>query len=187
MSAIKPTIGSPAKPIDDVVTNYIAFKSIEQNLWLTIGDVIRIPIGNEHQIGSGSDPDAAHSDFDTGQLLPLIPKHFSIVEHSIAIGVFKNHDPIVQLSIEILFAIRMRIALYDPKPSPSIGRDRNRLVDIGFSRKQSRLKTVRQLHPLECISRRRNRRFHFLRMWNLASRSSALVAGFLGASHCCPR
>ena len=172
MPAVKPTIGAPAKSVDNIVPDHIVLESIKQDLGLAIGDVVQITIRDEHQIGCSRNPDAAHANFDAGQLLSLVPKYLSIVKNAIVIGVFKNDNSVIQPHIKIFFAVRVGIAFHHPKAASSIGRNRNRLVNIRFSGEQGRFKPLRQLDHLKRFSRRSYRYFQFLGIGNLVRRSS---------------
>src|SRR5438045_783280 len=71
--SVKPAVGAPLEPIDDIVPHGRRVEAVEHDNRLAVRDVVAIGIGNEQQVGGAQRPDPAEADFDAGQFLPFVP------------------------------------------------------------------------------------------------------------------
>ena len=151
--AIQPAIRPPCKPVNNIMPDAVVIKPIEDNLGLAIGFVIAIAIRNEKKIRRTKHPDATKAGQGTGKVMALIPKHSTLIMHTIVISIFQNYDAIFQGKIKISFGLGIGKALANPKPAAGIKSHINGLNHLRFMRKHLRLETWWQLDALQRFCR----------------------------------
>ena len=126
-------------------------------------------------MGGGRQPNAAKSQFNSGESLTLVPKYFARVKSSIAVGIRQNQDSIAFL--EIVLAAFVGVAFDDPQTASVIDFKCDRLVNEWISGEQSGRESFREADLASCLQRTRRmlswrlgidrmRRLHGLSMGN---------------------
>src|SRR5689334_12024702 len=88
-------------------------ETIQQDLWLASRFVFARLDGDEHQVRSGSHPDPVKTDFKSADEIESFHEDSSLIEFAIAIGIFKNQNPI--LSAAFSRATRISVSLGHPQ------------------------------------------------------------------------
>ena len=74
VTSVQRAVGPPGKTVQGLVRVLVSL-SIKQDLWLTVGNIIRILIRNEHKKGCRADPHAAKADLDPGNKVQPVHEH----------------------------------------------------------------------------------------------------------------
>ncbi len=111
--------------------------AVEQDLRRPVGAVVAVRVGDEQQLRSGTDPDAAESDGQSADEVEVIGEDRAFVEPAVVIGVFEDEDAVSGLGV--WHPARVGIRLGDPDPAPVVDCHRDRLNDVGLAGKEGHL------------------------------------------------
>ena len=145
MQSVEPAVGAPGEGVERLVRVALVVPAIEEDLRLP-GGLRLIPVahGDEHQMRSRADPNAAEADFNAADEVQFLHEDRALVELAVAVGVLKDQDAILAFTLE--GALRIVHALDDPEPSTVIQAEGDGLHHVGFAGKERRLEAGRQGH-----------------------------------------
>ena len=99
LAPIEPPVGSELESIGDVVPNDRVLEAVQQDLRLTVRNIVPIAVRDKQQLRRAKRVDSAESDRNTGQLFSAIPKNGARVEVPVMISVFQNNNAIGEVGI----------------------------------------------------------------------------------------
>lgn len=130
VATVKPSIRPPVECVESFVRVLVS-ESIEKNLRLGVRDIVAVCIGDEHEIGSGADPNTAEAYFESTDKVKAFDELFSRVEDPVMVGVFKDDDLIEALAFGGSFGIG--VGFCDPEATFMVEGHCDGLVDFGFT------------------------------------------------------
>ncbi len=145
-ATVKPTVGSPAEAIGEVVV--VVFgdgEAIEDDFGFAIGDVVLIAVGDEEELRRAHHPNAAASEFDAREHLQFVGEDLALVGFSVAIFVMENDDAVAEVEIEALAAVGVGVVLGDPHTALVIPGHRDGVLDVGFGGEDGGLESFGEL------------------------------------------
>ena len=127
LATVEPAIGAPVETVDRLVP--IANAPARQANLDGIGVhlVVSIPIGQEEQIGGGTQPDTTHPNGQRRGKRDPLGEHRAAVGGPIPVGILQDHDSTVSGVGETTASALIVPVLGDPHPSAVIPAERHRL------------------------------------------------------------
>ena len=96
MPSIEPSIGPPGQSVDAVVLGFER-PSVEMYERPAIGCGVPISIRDEREMRRCCDPHAAKSQLEPGEMRQAVAEPFPSIQHTVAIRIVEDQNPIVTL------------------------------------------------------------------------------------------
>ena len=177
MSAVEPAVGAPAQAVDDIVPHLVGVEAIEDHFGFAVGFVVAVFVGEKEDVRRTRGPHAAEAQLDAGELAGAVPKYFSFIKDTIMVGVLQNDDAILELELEVCFALRVGVALGHPQPAAGVPRHVDGLLHHRLGRGELHAEAFRHGHCLQCLGRRQEWRGDLLRVKRLGCFIGPEMAG----------
>ena len=116
---------------------------------MAICHVVTIQIGNEKQVWGCPDPNAAEAYLHPADQIQTFGEDFTLVECTVAIGVFKNENSVA--AFPFLGSSWVFIRFRDPYSPSIIKCHGDGLLDIRLGRTHDHFETLWQTHCLGCL------------------------------------
>ena len=126
-------------------------KSIEKNLWRTVGDVVAIGVGNEDEFGRTGCKDSAIANFESADEIEFIGKYFVGFEGTVAVLVFENNNAVISLFVRTSKGIGEGFG--DPNPATAIEGESDGLTELRFVSDGLDLEAFGNPHPIGRLTR----------------------------------
>lgn len=141
--AVKPAVRSPHEAVEAFVRVLVA-EAIEQDLRFAVRFVVAIFVGDEEEVRSRTDPDAAETDFEPADEIQAFGEDFAGFKFTVAIGVFENDELIEPLPFGL--ADRIAVGFGHPDAAALIESHGDRLMDVGFGDDGLGFEAGREIH-----------------------------------------
>ena len=94
VAAPEPSVRRPFQGIEHVVLG-LGVPAVQHHNGRAVGPVVPVPIGNEEEVGSRTDPDAAEAQLDSREIRSLVVENRAAIESAVAIGILEDQDPVL--------------------------------------------------------------------------------------------
>jgi hypothetical protein len=103
-------------------------EAVEEDLWVGVGFVVGVFVGDEEQVRRGEDECAAEADFDAGDVIEFVVEDGSLVEVAVVVGVLEDEDAVGSGC----FPLGIVISLGHPEAAAIVDGVGNGLDDVGL-------------------------------------------------------
>src|SRR5437879_4589287 len=142
VATVEPAIGTPRERVQRFVSVAIS-PAIEKDLRFAGGfGFVAIFDRNEHQVGSGTNPDTAEPNFKSADEIEAFHEDGAAIEFAVAICVLEDEDAIFALTFRSANGIS--VCFGDPETATIINCECNRLFHVRLACEQSCLETGRK-------------------------------------------
>jgi hypothetical protein len=146
--AVEPAVGAPNEAVQAFVGVLVA-EAIKEDLGFAVGFVVAVFVGDKEEVGRGTDPDAAETEFEAADEIQAFGENFAGLEFAVGVGVFENDDFIEPLAFGLTLGIT--VSFRHPDTAALVESESDGLVNIGLGDDGFGFKTGRQIHLSEGV------------------------------------